>query len=69
MALRPVMEDSPPNGATTKDLVAMHDHLDELWQQYLTHLDRYQKAQNDLQRQLSSVCASISQLRSHYLTE
>ena len=37
------------------DLVALHDRLDALWERYLDHVDQYQKAQHELQKQLSSV--------------
>ena len=48
-----------PASADTDDLHFFHDKLDTLWQRYLDHLDRYQKAQNELQKDLSAVSTSM----------
>ena len=37
------------------DVNALQDRLDTLWQKYLDHLDQYQKAQAELQKELSAV--------------
>lgn len=39
----------------TSELVILHDRLDGLWERYLELLARYQRAQQDAQKFLSSV--------------
>ncbi|EMC98211.1 hypothetical protein BAUCODRAFT_105339 [Baudoinia panamericana UAMH 10762] len=41
--------------------VALHDELDHLWERYLHQVDRYQQAQKELQKQLSSGFLSLAQ--------
>ena len=41
--------------ASLSELNALQDRLDELWAQYLTHLDQYQAAQSQIIKTFSNV--------------
>ena len=59
MAALSEQPETSQNGLEVEDVTALHDKLDALWEKYLNHLDEYQRAQNALRKQLSSVCRSI----------
>ncbi|KAK4543393.1 hypothetical protein LTR36_005536 [Oleoguttula mirabilis] len=48
-------------GEVMAELTTLHDQLDSLWERYLAHLDEYQEAQKQIQKQLSSGFFSLAQ--------
>lgn len=50
--------ESEAAGDILAELIDVHGKLDSLWEQYLEVLDEYQKAQSELQKNMSSVCVS-----------
>jgi len=60
------MAESTHNGSVTATaaVAELKDRLNNLWTQYLTLLDQYDKAQKELSSHLSSVSFGVSSLLS-----
>jgi hypothetical protein len=52
------------NNKTDTSLLELEDHLDELWENYLTLLDQYTKAQDEIKKHLNSGFLSLAKAQS-----